>query len=155
MAALRAVFARTHGIGIRSPIRAVAGERLEGMSALLTGSALQTLVPQCAAGFADTAGWPWQGALSCSLPAGSCLLRPAAVAATSTVVSLAFDNNTLSQYTLGYQQALQPHGVNATFLRQQREREQQFVTKYMSWSQLSALAAGAMKSAVRPLMAPA
>lgn len=46
---------------------------------------------------------------------GLALTAPAAVAAASTVVSLTFDNGTLSQYALGYQQALQPHGVNATF----------------------------------------
>jgi peptidoglycan/xylan/chitin deacetylase (PgdA/CDA1 family) len=62
-----------------------------------------------------------------------------ASAATVTVVSLTFDNNTISQYTLGYQQALQPHGVPATF----------FVNSgivgssknFMSWTQVSALAA--------------
>jgi peptidoglycan/xylan/chitin deacetylase (PgdA/CDA1 family) len=36
-------------------------------------------------------------------------------AATTTVVTLTFDNNTISEYTLGYTQALQPHGVPATF----------------------------------------
>jgi peptidoglycan/xylan/chitin deacetylase (PgdA/CDA1 family) len=36
-------------------------------------------------------------------------------AATSTIVSLTFDNDTNSQYTLAYQQALQPAGVHATF----------------------------------------
>ena len=46
---------------------------------------------------------------------GVAFAAPAAQATGSTVVSLSFDNNTLSQYTLGYQQALQPHGVNATF----------------------------------------
>jgi peptidoglycan/xylan/chitin deacetylase (PgdA/CDA1 family) len=30
--------------------------------------------------------------------------------------SLTFDGGTISQYNLGYLQALQPHGVNATFL---------------------------------------
>ena len=39
-----------------------------------------------------------------------------ALAATGPVkVSLTFDDQPLSQYTLGYQQALQPHGVHATF----------------------------------------
>ena len=47
--------------------------------------------------------------------AGVVAIAPAARSATGTTVSLTFDNNTLSQYTLGYQQALQPHGVNPTF----------------------------------------
>ena len=37
------------------------------------------------------------------------------VAPVTTKVSLTFDNGTISQYTLGYQQALQPHGAHATF----------------------------------------
>lgn len=66
---------------------------------------------------------------------------PVAQAATgSTTVSLTFDNNTLSQYTLGYQQALQPHGVNATFYVSSGSVSNSSSTKYMSWSQLSALA---------------
>ena len=36
-------------------------------------------------------------------------------AAPPVFVSLTFDNNTSSQYTLGFQQALQPHGVGATY----------------------------------------
>jgi peptidoglycan/xylan/chitin deacetylase (PgdA/CDA1 family) len=59
-------------------------------------------------------------------------------AATSTIVSLTFDNDTYSEYTLGYQQALQPKGVNATF----------YITSgnigrstTLSWSQLGTLAA--------------
>jgi peptidoglycan/xylan/chitin deacetylase (PgdA/CDA1 family) len=39
----------------------------------------------------------------------------AASAQTSTVVSLNFDNDTYSEYTLGYEDALQPAAVNATF----------------------------------------
>ena len=66
---------------------------------------------------------------------------PAAVAATGTTVSLTFDNNTLSQYALGYQQALQSHGVNATFYVSSGSVSNSSSTKYMSWSQLSALAA--------------
>jgi peptidoglycan/xylan/chitin deacetylase (PgdA/CDA1 family) len=66
---------------------------------------------------------------------------PAAMAATPTMVSLTFDNNTLSQYTLGYQQALQPHGVNATFYVSSGSVSNSSSTKYMSWSQLSTLAA--------------
>jgi peptidoglycan/xylan/chitin deacetylase (PgdA/CDA1 family) len=41
-----------------------------------------------------------------ALPAG---------AAGQTVVSLTFDNDSISQYTLGYLQALQPHGAHGTF----------------------------------------
>ncbi|MDQ6849995.1 MAG: chitobiase/beta-hexosaminidase C-terminal domain-containing protein, partial [Actinomycetota bacterium] len=37
------------------------------------------------------------------------------IVAVPTRVTLTFDNGSLSQYDLGYQQALQPHGANATF----------------------------------------
>src|SRR5712691_12029204 len=73
---------------------------------------------------------------------GMAAIAPAARSATGTIVSLAFDNNTLSQYTLGYQQALQPHGVNATFYVSSGSVSNSSSTKYMSWSQLSTLAAG-------------
>lgn len=53
-------------------------------------------------------------------------------------MSLTFDNGTISQYTLGYQQALQPDGVNATFYVNSGTVGR---TTTMSWSQLSALAA--------------
>ncbi|HEV3069416.1 MAG TPA: chitobiase/beta-hexosaminidase C-terminal domain-containing protein [Streptosporangiaceae bacterium] len=72
---------------------------------------------------------------------GLVFAAPAAVATSSTVVSLAFDNNTLSQYALGYQQALQPHGVNGTFYVSSGSVSNSSSAKYMSWSQLSALAA--------------
>jgi peptidoglycan/xylan/chitin deacetylase (PgdA/CDA1 family) len=72
---------------------------------------------------------------------GLAYAAPAAVATASTVVSLAFDNNTLSQYTLGYQQALQPHGVNATFYVSSGSVATTSSAKYMTWTQLSALAA--------------
>ena len=61
-----------------------------------------------------------------------------AAAATSTLVSLTFDNGTNSQYTLGYQQALQPHGVNATFYVNSGTVGN---AARVSWSQLSILAA--------------
>ncbi len=73
---------------------------------------------------------------------GVAFAAPAAQAAGSTAVALTFDNNTLSQYTLGYQQALQPHGVNATFYVSSGSVSNSSSTKYMSWSQLSTLAAG-------------
>jgi peptidoglycan/xylan/chitin deacetylase (PgdA/CDA1 family) len=76
------------------------------------------------------------------LAAGAATLAATpAPAATGTAVALNFDNNTLSQYTLGYQQALQPHGVNATFYVSSGSVSNSSSTKYMSWSQLSALAA--------------
>lgn len=65
---------------------------------------------------------------------------PAASAATNpTIVSLTFDDGTVSQYSLGWQRAIGPHGMNATF----------FVPSgnigsgpgYMTWDQLSALSA--------------
>ena len=66
---------------------------------------------------------------------------PAAVsAATPTLVSLTFDNNTISAYTLGYQQALQPSGVNATFYVNSGTVGTS-ASKYMTWSQLGTLAA--------------
>jgi peptidoglycan/xylan/chitin deacetylase (PgdA/CDA1 family) len=68
---------------------------------------------------------------------GVALAAPAAVAATSTVVSLTFDNDTVSQYTLGYQQALQPHAVNATFYINSGTVGG---ASRLSWSQLSTLA---------------
>src|SRR6266699_2395871 len=64
-----------------------------------------------------------------------------AAAATGTTVALTFDNNTLSQYALGFQQALQPHSVNATFYVSSGSVSNSSSTKYMSWSQLSALSA--------------
>lgn len=73
--------------------------------------------------------------------AGFVSFTPAARAATGTIVSLGFDNNTLSQYTLGFQQALQPAGVTASFYVSSGSVSNSSSTKYMSWSQLSALAA--------------
>jgi peptidoglycan/xylan/chitin deacetylase (PgdA/CDA1 family) len=54
-----------------------------------------------------------------------------------TVVSLTFDNGSISQYTLGYKQALAPHGVNATFYLSSGIMGG---ATHMSWSQVSALA---------------
>jgi peptidoglycan/xylan/chitin deacetylase (PgdA/CDA1 family) len=61
-----------------------------------------------------------------------------ASAAATTVVSLTFDNDTISSYTLGYQQALQPSGVNATFYVNSGTVGR---STTMSWAQLAALAA--------------
>jgi peptidoglycan/xylan/chitin deacetylase (PgdA/CDA1 family) len=54
----------------------------------------------------------------------------------TTVVSLTFDNGSISQYTLGYQQALAPHGISATFYISSGIMGG---TTHMSWSQVSAL----------------
>lgn len=62
-----------------------------------------------------------------------------ATAATSTAVALTFDGNTLSQFTLGYQQALQPQGVNASFYVNSGTVSGGTSAKFMSWSQLSTL----------------
>src|SRR6266700_7056625 len=64
-------------------------------------------------------------------------ISAASAAVTPTVVSLTFDNGTASEYTLGYQQALQPNGVNATFYVNSGTVGR---TTTMSWSQLSTLA---------------
>src|SRR6266699_3853559 len=88
--------------------------------------------------------WPgraWLVALAglLALAAGTLPGTPAASAAvTPTVVSLTFDNGTASEYTLGYQQALQPNGVNATFYVNSGTVGR---TTTMSWSQLGTLAA--------------
>jgi peptidoglycan/xylan/chitin deacetylase (PgdA/CDA1 family) len=57
--------------------------------------------------------------------------------APQTVISLTFDNGAISQYTLGYQQALAPDKVKATFYI-----DSGIIggAKHMSWSQLSTLA---------------
>ncbi len=47
--------------------------------------------------------------------AGLAAVSQAASAQTATVVSLNFDNDTYSEYTLGYEDALQPAGVDATY----------------------------------------
>jgi peptidoglycan/xylan/chitin deacetylase (PgdA/CDA1 family) len=56
---------------------------------------------------------------------------------TTTVVALTFDNDTLSSYTLGYQQALQPSGVNGTFYVNSGTVGR---SATMSWAQLATLA---------------
>ncbi len=72
------------------------------------------------------------------LPIG--LLVPSASAAPTTVVTFTFDNGTASQYTLGFQQALQPHGVAATFFASSGTVGAG--PGFMSWSQLADLQAG-------------
>jgi len=73
------------------------------------------------------------------LVAGVSVAMPAAQAAAQTTLSLTFDNGPISQYTLGYQQALQPHGVPATFYVNSGTVGS--TAKFMSWTQLSTLAA--------------
>jgi peptidoglycan/xylan/chitin deacetylase (PgdA/CDA1 family) len=72
------------------------------------------------------------------LATGLAVSVPAASAATNpTIVSLTFDDGTASQYSLAWQRAVAPHGMDATF----------FVPSgnigsgpgYMTWDQLSAL----------------
>jgi peptidoglycan/xylan/chitin deacetylase (PgdA/CDA1 family) len=88
--------------------------------------------------------WPrraWLAGLAGPFALAACMLPgiPVASAATTpTIVSLTFDNGTISQYTLGYQQALQPHGVGATFYVNSGSVGNSLK---MSWSQLSTLAA--------------
>lgn len=65
-------------------------------------------------------------------------VAPAASAATSINVSLNFDNNISNEYYLGYQDALQPAGVNATFYVNSGTIGS---TNKLSWSQVSSLAA--------------
>jgi peptidoglycan/xylan/chitin deacetylase (PgdA/CDA1 family) len=64
---------------------------------------------------------------------------PAAGATSSTVVSLTFDDEAISQYTLAYQQALQPHGGHATFFVSSETVGA--AASFMSWPQLKTLAA--------------
>src|SRR3954465_3409532 len=54
-------------------------------------------------------------------------------------VVLEFDNASISQFNLGYQQALQPHGANATFFV--NSGTVGVSANIMSWNQLVALAA--------------
>jgi peptidoglycan/xylan/chitin deacetylase (PgdA/CDA1 family) len=73
--------------------------------------------------------------------AGLVVTAPAAQSATGTIVSLNFDNNTTSQYTLGWQQALQPAGVPATFYVSSGSVATTPSPSHLTWSQLSSLAA--------------
>src|SRR4051794_32952057 len=54
-------------------------------------------------------------AASVAVVGGMVVVASGAAAVSQTVVSLVFDNNTVSEYTLGFQQALQPRGVTGTF----------------------------------------
>jgi len=59
-------------------------------------------------------------------------------AAPTTVVSLNFDNDTYSEYTLGYQDALQSAGVDATFYINSGTIG---TSNHLTWSEVSSLAA--------------
>src|SRR6516164_1720713 len=59
-------------------------------------------------------------------------------AASTVIVSLNFDDNLANQYTLGFQQALQPAGVSATFYVNSGTVG---TTGKLSWSQVNSLAA--------------
>jgi peptidoglycan/xylan/chitin deacetylase (PgdA/CDA1 family) len=63
----------------------------------------------------------------------------ASSAASQTVVTLTFDNDTSSAYTIGYLQALRPHHVHATFYVNSSTVGSS--PAFMSWTQLQALAA--------------
>ncbi|MDQ1715456.1 MAG: hypothetical protein QOC60_1401, partial [Frankiaceae bacterium] len=77
--------------------------------------------------------------LSSCLPLGLLLAPTAADAAPGqSVVSLDFDGNTISQYTLGYLQALQPHGVKGTFYINSGIVGSS--GNFMSWTQIAAVA---------------
>jgi len=64
-------------------------------------------------------------------------VAPPAGAATQSLVSLTFDNNSISQYNLGYLQALQPHGAHATFFVNSGTVSGS--ASFMTWAQLSTL----------------
>ncbi len=66
------------------------------------------------------------------------LVSPPAGAATSSIVSLTFDGNNISQYNLGYLQALQPHGAHGTFFV--NSGTVSGGASFMSWAQLSTIA---------------
>jgi hypothetical protein len=62
----------------------------------------------------------------------------AATSATTVNVVLEFDNNSISQFTLGYQQALQPHGAKGTFFV--NSGTVSGGSNFMTWAQLGTLA---------------
>jgi peptidoglycan/xylan/chitin deacetylase (PgdA/CDA1 family) len=72
------------------------------------------------------------------LAAGDIATAPQAAAVSVTKVSLTFDNNTISQYNLAYQQALQPHNAHATFFVNSGTVGSS--ANFMSWTQLGTLA---------------
>jgi peptidoglycan/xylan/chitin deacetylase (PgdA/CDA1 family) len=61
-----------------------------------------------------------------------------ATAAPTTLVSLTFDDNTAAQFTLAYQQVLQPNGVTASFFVDSGTIGSS--ANFMTWSQVATLA---------------
>jgi peptidoglycan/xylan/chitin deacetylase (PgdA/CDA1 family) len=107
--------------GVRVPIinGAPGGAQIVPGTALLNGVACPSST------FCEAAGSNTTGGVVASI-------------AVHTAVSLTFDNAALSQYTLGYQQALAPHRVKATFYINTGVMGG---ANHLSWSQVSALAA--------------
>jgi peptidoglycan/xylan/chitin deacetylase (PgdA/CDA1 family) len=70
--------------------------------------------------------------------AGLTAFGQAASAQTPTVVSLNFDNDTYSEYTLGYTDALQPAGVDATFYINSGTIG---TSNHLTWSEVQSLSA--------------
>ena len=62
-----------------------------------------------------------------------------ALAVSPVKVTFSFDNNTISEYALAFQKALQPRGVHATFYANSGTLGSS--KNFMSWSQLAAVAA--------------
>jgi peptidoglycan/xylan/chitin deacetylase (PgdA/CDA1 family) len=75
-------------------------------------------------------------ATTCEATGASKTSGVVAQVAIHTVVSLTFDNGAISQYTLGYQQALAPSGVKATFYLNTGVIGG---ANHLTWSQLAAL----------------
>ena len=92
---------------------------------------------QPVAGTAELFGVACPGVTTCEAVGQNGSGVVATFAAAQTVVSLTFDNGAISQYTLGHQQALQPHAVQATFFVNSGVMGG---SNHMSWSQLSTLA---------------
>jgi len=93
---------------------------------------------QAVAGTSFLAGVACPGGIACVAVGGNSSFPSvvAAVAVQTPVVSLTFDNGAISQYTLGYQHALQPQGVKAPFYINTGVMGG---ANHLSWSQLSAL----------------
>jgi peptidoglycan/xylan/chitin deacetylase (PgdA/CDA1 family) len=70
------------------------------------------------------------------------LVADSAQATTQTRVTLDFDNGVISQYTLGYQQALAPHSAPATFFVNSGTIGAS--SNFMTWAQLSTMVAAGM-----------
>ncbi|HSL11184.1 MAG TPA: polysaccharide deacetylase family protein, partial [Actinomycetota bacterium] len=78
-------------------------------------------------------------AISMVVVASIVVVAMPAHAASTTLVSLAFDDNTASQFTLGYEQALRPNGVTASYFVNSGTIGSS--KNFMTWAQLGSLAA--------------